>query len=59
MLIKPFRLLGLADEYRSRRWVWSTVSDNHQKFMTLTGELRWQHPRRSAVPEIWLVPTKI
>jgi len=25
MVIKPVRLLGLAAEYRSRRWVWSTV----------------------------------
>jgi len=25
MAIKPFLLLGLAAEYRSRRWVWSTV----------------------------------
>jgi len=33
------------------------LSDDHQKFMTLTGELK--RLRRSAVPEIWLVPTKI
>ena len=26
--------------------------------MTLTGELSWQRLRRSAVPEIWLVPTE-
>jgi len=25
MVIKPFLLLSLAAEYRSRRWVWSTV----------------------------------
>jgi len=25
IVIKPFLLLGLAAEYRSRRWVWSTV----------------------------------
>jgi len=25
IIIKPFRLLGLAAEYRSRRWAWSTV----------------------------------
>jgi len=25
IIIKPFILLGLAAEYRSRRWVWSTV----------------------------------
>jgi len=25
MVIKPFLLLGLAAEYRSRQWVWSTV----------------------------------
>jgi len=35
------------------------LSDDHQKLMTLTGELRWQRLRRSAVPQIWLVPTKI
>jgi len=25
MVIKPFLLLGLAAEYRSRRWMWSTL----------------------------------
>jgi len=25
MVIKPFLLLGLAAEYRSWRWMWSTV----------------------------------
>ena len=25
MVMKPFLLLGLAAEYRSRRWLWSTV----------------------------------
>jgi len=28
-------------------------SCHHQKFMTLTGELSWQRPTRSAVPEIY------
>jgi len=27
MVIKTFLLLGLAAEYRSRRWVWSTAAD--------------------------------
>jgi len=42
MVIKPFLLLGLADEYSSRRWLWSTVVNDHQKFMTLNGKLSWQ-----------------
>jgi len=25
MVIKPFLLLGLAAEYRSRQWMWSTL----------------------------------
>jgi len=25
MVIKPFLLLDLAAEYRSRRWMWSTL----------------------------------
>ena len=35
------------------------VTDNGHKFTTLTVHLSWQHLRRSAIPEIWLVPTKI
>jgi len=35
------------------------LSDDHQTFMTLTGELSRQRLRWSAVPEIRLVPTKI
>jgi len=43
----------------SQRWVWSTVlSDDHQKFMILTSELRWQRLWRSTVPEICLMSTK-
>jgi len=53
--IKPFLLLGLAAEYRSRRSCDQQLSDDHQTFMTLTGKLSWQHLRRSAVPEVWLV----
>jgi len=30
------------------------LSDDHQKFMTLNGELSWQPLRRSAIQEIWL-----
>jgi len=38
----------------------STVSAiNGHQFTTLTIQLNWQQLRRSAVPEIWLVPTKI
>jgi len=36
MVTKPFLLLGLAAEYRSRRLVWLRVVDNHLKFMTFT-----------------------
>jgi len=40
MVIKPFLLLGLAAEYRSRRWLWSTVVWRPSKvYETLTGEL--------------------
>jgi len=38
------------------------VTDDCHQFITLTVHLSWQHLRRSipaAVPEIWLVPTKI
>jgi len=41
------------------RWVGSTVADGCQKFMTLTGEQGWKRLRRSTVPEVWSVPTKI
>ena len=58
-VIKPFLPLGLTAEYRSWRWMWSTVADDRQKFRTLTGELSWQRLRRTAVPEIRLVPTKV
>jgi len=36
-----------------------TVTDDGHQFSTLTIHLSWQHQRRSTVPEIWLVPTKI
>ena len=41
MAIKPFILLGLAAEYRSHlnRGCDQQLSDDHKKFMTLTGEL--------------------
>jgi len=64
MVIKPFLLLGLAAE-NSRMWsdviggCDQQLSEDHQKFMTLTGELSWQRLRRSVVPQIWLEPTKI
>ena len=34
------------------------VTDDGHQFTTLTVHLSWQHLRRSAVPEIWLVPNK-
>jgi len=36
MVIKPFLLLGLTAEYRSDGGCDQHLSDNHQKFMTLT-----------------------
>jgi len=35
------------------------VTDGGHQFTTLTIHLDWQHLRRSAVSEIWVVPTKI
>jgi len=35
------------------------VTDDGHQFTTLTVHLSWQHLRRLAIPEIWLVPTKI
>ena len=49
---KPFLLLGLAAEYRSRRrrrWCANNIAADHQMFITLTGQLSWQRLRRSAV----------
>jgi len=34
------------------------IATDHQKFMTLTGELGWQRLRHSAIPGIWLCPPK-
>ena len=52
MVNKPFLLLGLAAEYRSRqrrRWCANNIAADHQMFITLTGQLSWQRLRRSAV----------
>ena len=49
MVIKYFLLLGLAAEYKSRRWCAINISADHQMFMILTGDLSWQRLRRSAV----------
>ena len=57
MVIKPFTLLGLNTDLDGG--CDQQLSDDHQKFMTLTSKLSWQRLRRSAVPEIWLVPTQI
>ena len=49
---KPFLLLGLAAEYKSRRrrpWCANNIAADHQMFITLTGQLSWQRLRRSAV----------
>jgi len=35
------------------------VNNDHHQCMTLPVHLSWQHLRWSAIPEIWLVPTKI
>ena len=52
MVNKPFLLLGLAAEYRSRRrrrWCANNIAADHQMFTTIAGELSWQRLRRSAV----------
>ena len=49
---KPFLLLGIAAEHRSRRrrrWCANNIAADHQMFITLTGQLSWQRLRRSAV----------
>ena len=52
MVNKPFLLLGLAAEYRSRRHrrrCANNIAADHQMFITLTGQRSWQRLRRSAV----------
>ena len=52
MVNKPFLLLGLAAEYRSRRRrqrCANNIAADHHMFITLTGQLSWQRLRRSAV----------
>ena len=52
MVNKPFLLLGLGAEYRSRRhrrWCANSIAADHQMFITLTCQLSWQRLRRSAV----------
>jgi len=45
MVIKPFLLLGLAAEYRSQRWVWSSeVYDTHRR-TKLTAHATSSHSR--------------
>jgi len=39
--------------------VWWTGDRDRHQFTSLTDHLSWQHLKRSAVPEIRLVPTKI
>jgi len=61
--IKPFLLLvlGLAAEYRSRRWVWSTVVRRPSEVYVTHRRTKlscWQRLKRWVVPEIRLVPTK-
>jgi len=58
MVIKPLLLLGLAAEYRFRRWVWSTV-------VRRPSEVYDRHSLKLTAPETTsrsrdiLVPTKI
>jgi len=66
--IKPFLLLGLAAEYRSRRsdgGCDQQLSDDHKKFMTLTGKLTAPETisrsidvknRRLNLPYLYLAP---
>ena len=49
MVIKPFLLLGLAAEYRSRRWMWSTLPPTIRCLWHSPANLSWQRLRRSAV----------
>ena len=52
MVNKPFLLLGLAAEYRSRRRrrrCANNIAADHHMFITLAGQLSWQRLRRSAV----------
>jgi len=61
MVIKPFNLglLGLAAEYRSRRWVWSTVVQRLSEVYDIHRRIKLTAPETISVPEILLVPTKI
>jgi len=60
MTIEPFLLLGLAAEYRSRRWVWSTVVRRPSDVCDTHRQTKLTAPKTiSPFPEIWLVPTKI
>ena len=65
--IKPFLLLGLAAEYRSRRWVWLTavrrpseVYDTHRRTKLTTTETisrsRYVENRRLNLPHFYLSP---
>ena len=52
MVNKPFLLLGLAVEYRSRRRrrrCANNIAADHHMLITLPGQLSWQRLRRSAV----------
>ena len=52
MVNKPFLILGLAAEYRSRRrprQCANNIAADHQMFITQAGHLSWQRLRRSAV----------
>ena len=67
-LIKPLLLLGLAAEYRSRRWLWSTVArrpsevyDTHRRTKltapeTISRSRDMVENRRSNVPHFYLAP---
>jgi len=67
MVIKPFLLLSLAAEYRSRWWVWSTVVqrpsdvyDTHRRTKLtvpeMISQIRDVENRRLNLPHLYLVP---
>jgi len=59
MVIKLFLLLCLTAEYRSRRWVWSTVVRRPSKVYDTHRPTKLTAPETISIPEAWLVPTKI
>jgi len=56
-VIKLLLLLAKLLNTELDGWCDQQLSDDHQKFMTFAGKLSWLRLRRSAVPEIGLVPS--